>query len=92
MISSWLYLHIMHVMHIEEAATHPAAIMAMPPLTILWISSIIPLFMFLSYQRDFRGPNGIVLNPLVPSDYSLIVQRTFKLLKENNFKVSEKNL
>lgn len=82
----------MHVMHIEEAASHPAAIMMLPPMTILYICSMLPLFMFLSYQKDFRGRNGAVLNPLVPSDYSLIIQKSFKALKDNNLKVSEKNL
>ena len=91
-LSSSLYYHIMHTLHIEQAATHPAAVMMLPPMTIIYIASVLPLFMFLSYQKDYRGPNGAILNPLVPSDYLLVVQKSFKAMKDNNFKVSEKNL
>ncbi|PNH02288.1 hypothetical protein TSOC_011768 [Tetrabaena socialis] len=70
-----------------EGIAHPGVVMLLPIATMSWVIGILPIFMFLAYQDDFRQ-----LNPILPSDYFVIAKRCFKAMLDNDFKVSEKNL
>ncbi|GIL80824.1 hypothetical protein Vretimale_9415 [Volvox reticuliferus] len=83
---SAVFYALMHKIH-DEGVAHPALLMLLPLPTILWLVLIIPLFIFMAYQADFKG-----LNPLIPTHYVLIAKRCFKAMKDNDFKVSEKDL
>ncbi|KAG2448637.1 hypothetical protein HYH02_006524 [Chlamydomonas schloesseri] len=76
----------MHFIHTEGIA-HPGVLMLLPVCTIAWLALLIPLLTFVAYQDDFKA-----LNPLIPTHYILIAKRTFTAMKNNDFKVSEKNL
>ncbi|GFR39772.1 hypothetical protein Agub_g257 [Astrephomene gubernaculifera] len=76
----------LHYIH-AEGVSHPALLMLLPPAAITWLVMMIPIFMFIAYQDDFKQ-----LNPLIPTHYILIAKRCFKAMKDNDFKVSEKNL
>jgi len=82
-----LYYHFLSNLHLNELASHPAVIMAMPPLTIVWGFSIFPLLVFLSFQDDFRN-----VNPLVPSNYRDIFLKAIKAMQSNGFKIREKDM
>ncbi|GAX85739.1 hypothetical protein CEUSTIGMA_g13154.t1 [Chlamydomonas eustigma] len=84
---SAVYYHFILNLHLNELAAHPAVIMAMPPLTILWGLSIFPLLVFLSFQDDFRN-----VNPLLPSNYRDIFIKSMKAMQSNGFKIREKDM
>ncbi|GLC59467.1 hypothetical protein PLESTB_001490600 [Pleodorina starrii] len=83
---SAVFYALMHKIH-DEGVTHPVILVLLPIPTIFWMLLMIPLFMFIAYQADFKG-----LNPLIPTHYIQIARRCFRAMKENDFKVSEKNL
>mmetsp|Transcript_4308 Transcript_4308/g.9336 ORF Transcript_4308/g.9336 Transcript_4308/m.9336 type:complete len:114 (+) Transcript_4308:162-503(+) len=83
---SGLFYYLLHNLKITDVAHHPFLVVFLPVFGMGWIASVTPLFMYMTYQDDFRS-----LNPLVPSHYALILKRCFNAMKDNNFKVSEKS-
>lgn len=76
---------ILHYVH-DEAVVHPAVLMLLPVIAIVWLALMIPIFMYVAYQDDFKA-----MNILIPTHYVLIAKRCFKSMRDNDFKVSEKN-
>ncbi|KAG1675151.1 hypothetical protein FOA52_003374 [Chlamydomonas sp. UWO 241] len=54
---------------------------------ILWLGFIIPLFIFITYQKDFVG-----INPLWPPHYFYIARRAFGAMQQGNGKVRERDM
>lgn len=81
------YYLIMHSLHITTAAAHPGVIMLLPPITVLLIAFVLPLFMFMAYEDDYSN-----LNPLLPHHYFKIAYKSYQAMQRNNWKVSEKDM
>jgi len=58
-----------------------------PLLAIGTILLILPLVFYLSFQEEFGN-----LNPLIPSHYYFLLKKSMTAIKDNNFKVSAKDM
>lgn len=74
----WVQDHLRH---------YPFLVILFPPLAMASIAVVIPLFMFVSYQDDFKN-----MTPLNPRHFILISKRCYSALAKNNMKVTEKDL
>ncbi|GMH38303.1 hypothetical protein BSKO_06187 [Bryopsis sp. KO-2023] len=66
---------------------HPIAVLLFPLVGVLFMINVIPIVVFLSFEEEFGG-----LNPILPWDYIKICFKTFIALRENKWKVSNKDL
>uniref|UniRef100_A0A7S0RKR1 Uncharacterized protein n=1 Tax=Pyramimonas obovata TaxID=1411642 RepID=A0A7S0RKR1_9CHLO len=74
--------------HLEKLVSKSPGLVFLFPLSgILMIAAILPLVMFISYQDDFKE-----VNPLHPKVYMMLVKKTYIAMKDNNWKVSAKDI
>jgi len=59
----------------------------LPLLAITTIVLILPLVFYLSFQDQFG-----TLNPLIPSHYVFLLRKSLTAIKDNDFKVSAKDM
>mmetsp|Transcript_11306 Transcript_11306/g.15391 ORF Transcript_11306/g.15391 Transcript_11306/m.15391 type:complete len:121 (+) Transcript_11306:225-587(+) len=65
----------------------PQIVMLFPICGVGMIILVLPLIMFICYQEDFCN-----VNPLNPKDYIMLLKKTCNALKNNNFKITAKDL
>eukprot|EP00899_Mesostigma_viride_P009322 jgi/Mesvir1/18391/Mv14272-RA.1 len=71
----------------DSIAKRPWVMPLMPIVAVTFMVSILPVIMFIAYNEDFGK-----LNPLWPSHYWSMLRKTLTAIKDNNWKITGKDI